>query len=155
MIRPFPNRSAHRQIPARAACAAALVLALLASTGSAGAAGQSARYRLEANKWLSLDLSVVDVRAELIKFHWPSTVMGIKTGYKATVRVKNESVRQVGIGIAVALYDQDARLVGAGSTGTKLGTVDPGDTAEFSVDFNHATQRLEQASQFHILLEVG
>ena len=137
----------------RAVLAAAFTL--ITAIGPAGAAGNSAAYRLEPNKWLALDLAVTDVQVEQIKFHWPSTMMGIKTGYKATVRVKNGSVRQIGVALAVALYDNDARLLGAGTTATRLGTIDPGDTAEFDIEFNHTTQRLEQASQFHILLEIG
>ncbi len=133
----------------------ATVVALITAIGPAGTAGNSARYKLEPNKWLALDLAVVDVQAEQIKFHWPSTLVGIKTGYKATVRVKNGSVRQIGVALAVALYDKDSRLIGAGTTSTRVGTIDPGDTAEFEVEFKHTTQRLEQASQFHILLEIG
>jgi hypothetical protein len=155
MIASLHPKACSFRIPARAAGVILLVTALLLSAAPAGAAGNSARYKLEGNKWLALDLSVADVRAEIIKFHWPSTLMGIKTGYKATLRIANGSVHQVGVGIAVALYDHDSRLLGAGTTGTKLGTIDPGDNAEFTIEFNHATQRLEQASQFHILLEIG
>jgi hypothetical protein len=151
---PHP-KALHLRNPARVLGVAMLAIALLLTSVPAGASGNSARYRLEGNKWLALDLSVTDVRAEMIKFHWPSTLMGIKTGYKATVRVANGSVHHVGVGIAVALYDDDSRLLGAGTTGTKLGTIDPGDSAEFTIEFKHTTQRLEQASQFHILLEIG
>ena len=142
-----------RKIAIRAVVTAAFTL--ITAIGPTGAAGNSAAYRFEPNKWLALDLAVTDVQVEQIKFHWPSTMLGIKTGYKATVRVKNGSVRQIGIALAVALYDRDARLLGAGTTATRVGTIDPGDTAEFEIKFNHTTQRLEQASQFHILLEIG
>jgi hypothetical protein len=43
--------------------------------------------------------------------------------------------------------------VGAGSTGTKLGTLSPGDSAEFDVDFNSVTRKLTTATQFHIAIE--
>ncbi len=142
-----------RTIAIRAVVTAAFTL--ITAIGPTGAAGNSAAYRFEPNKWLALDLAVTDVQVEQIKFHWPSTMLGIKTGYKATVRVKNGSVRQIGVALAVALYDSDARLLGAGTTATRVGTIDPGDTAEFEIEFNHTTQRLEQASQFHILLEIG
>lgn len=131
-----------------------LVLALmLAAVSPAAASSGSARYRFEGNKWLALDLSVDDVRLDMIKFEWPATRLGIKTGYKGTVKVANGSARQVRIGLAVVLYDSDNKLIGAGTTGTTLGTVDPGDTAEFNIDFKDITERLEAASQFHIALE--
>jgi hypothetical protein len=53
----------------------------------------------------------------------------------------------------VILYDGDGRPVGAGTTGTTLGTIDPGDAAEFTVDFDYVTERLEQSEQFAVVLE--
>jgi len=133
--------------------AALVLLALAAAASLLFAAQNSARYRFEGNKWLSLDLAVDDVRAEAIKFDWPATVMRIKTGYKATVKVVNGSSHQAAVGLAVALYDQDSKLVGAGTAGTTIGTIDPGDSAQFTIEFSHLTERLEQVSQFHIALE--
>jgi hypothetical protein len=77
----------------------------------------------------------------------------MKTGYKAEVKVANGSSRQVRLGVAVALYDEETRLVGAGTTGTTLGTINPGEAAAFTIDFKDVTERLEQAAQFHIALE--
>lgn len=113
----------------------------------------SALYKFEPNKLLGLDLAVGEVRAEAVRFEWPATLMRVKTAYKATVKVANGSSHQVRVGIAIALYDADGRLIGAGTTGTTLGTVDPGDAAQFTVEFNHVSQRLEEASKFHIALE--
>ena len=123
-----------------------LALPAAAETGSA-------RFRFEGNKWLKLDLEVAGVRADLIRFEWPSTMMGVKTGYKSNVKLINNSTRQVRIGLAVVLYDRDGQPIGAGTTGTKLGTIDPGDSAQFGVDFNHVTERLEQSDQFSLVLE--
>jgi hypothetical protein len=142
-----------------------LLLAALAPGGVAPARAQetagrdhgltnSARYRFEGNKWLALDLAVEDVRAETIRFEWPATLLRLKTGYKALVKVVNGSSRQARIGVAVALYDADTRLVGTGAAGTTLGTIDPGDAAQFAVEFSHVTERLEEAATFHIALEV-
>ena len=114
----------------------------------------SARYRFEGNRWLSLDLAVADVRTETIRFDWPSTLLGFKTGYKATVKVVNGSTRQASIGVAIAIYDADHKLLGVGSSGTKVGTLTPGDSADFSVEFDHVTERIGEASQFQIALQV-
>lgn len=132
---------------------AALVVACAVLPG-AFADGGSARYRFEGNKWLSLDLAVGDVHAEQIKFEWPATLMRMKTGYKATIKIANGSSRQISVGLALVLYDRETRLIGAGTTGTTLGTVSPGDSAQFTIDFNHVTQNLDQAAQFAIALEV-
>ena len=93
------------------------------------------------------------MRTDVIRFEWPSTMLGIKTRYKAVVKVVNGSTHQVSIGIAVAVYDSESRLLGAGSTGTKVGTIDPGDAAEFTVDFDHVTERLDSATQFQVALQ--
>ena len=134
----------------RAAAVLSVSLLLLAP---AGAALNSAQYKFEGNRWLSLDLAVGDVRTDVIRFDWPSAVLGIKTGYKATVKVVNGSARQVSAGVVVAVYDGTGKLVGAGSSGTKIGTIDPGDSADFQIEFNNVTERLEQATQFQIALQ--
>jgi hypothetical protein len=119
----------------------------------AGAALNSAQYKFEGNRWLSLDLAVWDVRTYVIRFDWPSAVLGIKTGYKATVKVVNGSTKQAAVGVVVAVYDGSGKLVGAGSSGTRIGTIDPGDSADFEIEFNNVTERLEQATQFQIALQ--
>jgi hypothetical protein len=139
--------------PRRGAALLALLL-LCAGFFTASADSAAARYRFEGNKWLTLDLAVGEVHAEQIKFEWPATLMRVKTGYKATVKISNGSSRQISVGIAVVLYDQETKMVGAGTTGTKLGTISPGESAQFSIDFDHVTQRLDQAAQFGIALEV-
>jgi hypothetical protein len=144
-----------RSPTAALSCITLLCAVLLASVASAaGPATNSARYRFEGNRWLSLDLAVEEVRADVIRFEWPSTVLGFKSGYKATVKITNGSTRQASVGIAIAVYDAEARLVGAGSTGTRVGTLSPGDSAEFGIDFDSVTARLTTASQFHIALEI-
>ena len=132
--------------------AAVLSLSLLL-VSPAGAAQNTAQYKFEGNRWLSLDLAVGDVRTDVIRFDWPAAVLGIKTGYKATVKVVNGSSRQVSAGIAVAVYDGAGKLIGVGSSGTRIGTIDPGDSVDFEIDFNNVTERLEQAAQFQIALQ--
>ncbi|HXH27530.1 MAG TPA: FxLYD domain-containing protein [Candidatus Polarisedimenticolia bacterium] len=150
------NRRPSRVSVSRRLPSAVLVGLLALATAAAPllAASSSARYRFEGNKWLSLDLTVSDVAVKLIKFEWPATLMGIRTGYKATLKVANGSARQTGVGLAVALYDQDGKLIGAGTGGTTLGTIDPGDSAEFSIEFKDVTERLEQTAQFDVALQV-
>jgi len=140
--------------PARILRLAGLLFAVAAVAISAASADiNSARYKFEGNKWLALDLAVGDVRAETIRFEWPATLMRMKTGYKATVKIANGSSQQIRVGIAVALIDKDLKLIGAGTAGTTLGTIDPGSTAQFTIDFKDVTSRMEQADQFYIALE--
>jgi hypothetical protein len=137
----------------RAASAALAMAVVLVAAAPATAAVNSATYKFAGNTWLSLDLATGDVRTELIRFDWPAAILGVKSGYKAVVKVVNGSAKQAGVGLAVAVFDADGKLLGAGTTGTKIGTVDPGDSAEFTIEFDHVFERLEQASQFRIALQ--
>src|SRR3989442_72985 len=103
------------------------VLAVLAAAvfSTASADTNSARYKFEGNKWLALDLAVGDVRAETIRFEWPATLMRMKTGYKATVKIANGSSQQGRVSIVIALSDKDLKLLGAGSAATTLGPLYP------------------------------
>ena len=151
MIQTHPRNAGNRRL-----IRAALLLAFLglpATAPLADAAINSARYRFEGNRWLSLDLAVADVRTDVIRFDWPSTVLGLKTRYKATVKVVNGSTNQISVGVAVAVYDAEGKLLGAGTTGTRIGTITPGDSAEFTIDFDHVTERLGDATQFQIALQ--
>jgi hypothetical protein len=140
--------------PARLLRAAGLLVAVAAvCLSTASADTNSGRYKFEGNKWLSLDLAVGDVRVETIRFEWPATLMRVKTGYKAAVKITNGSSRQTGVALAIAIYDKDTKLIGVGTAGTTLGTIDPGSSAQFTVDFKDVTARLEEADQFHIALE--
>jgi hypothetical protein len=138
-------------LPVRRLVAALSLSVLLLSP--AGAAMNSAQYKFEGNRWLSLDLAVGDVRTDVIRFDWPSAVLGIKTGYKATVKVVNGSSKQASVGIVVAVWDSANKLLGAGTSGTRIGTIDPGDSATFEIEFSNVTERLEQAAQFQIALQ--
>jgi hypothetical protein len=129
------------------------LLAALTIASPAGAEVTSARSKFEGNKWLSRDRAGDEVRTDVIRFDWPSAVLGVKSGYKAVVKVVNSSTKQVSAGLAVALYDGDGKLLGAGTTGTKIGTIDPGDSAEFTVSFDHVIERLSQTTQFQIALQ--
>jgi len=151
---PSVDRLVGPRRPIGAALLAWLMVGLLMALAlPVSAATDSARFRFEGNKWLKLDLEVAGVRADVIRFDWPSTMMGVKTGYKSSIKLVNGSTRQVRIGLAVVLYDEDGRPIGAGTTGTKIGTIDPGDSAQFTVDFNHVTERLEESSQFSLVVE--
>src|SRR5207245_1416673 len=109
--------------PARRAPRPALALATLLAVVLPALAGvNSARYRFEGNKRLSLDLSVDDVRAEENKFEWPATLLRFKSGYKGTVKVANGSSRQAAVGIGVAVYGQAGKRVGAETTGSTMVT---------------------------------
>lgn len=130
-------------------------LALILSAGPAGAATVSRKYKLERNKPLTLDLSASGVRAEKVTFEFPSSVLRFQTANKARVVVANEGSSRVRVGLAIALFDSEGNLVGAGTGGNKGGKVGPTESEEFSVFFYYVSEQIESAAIFQISMEVN
>jgi hypothetical protein len=135
----------------RAAGAFLILSALLAPPS--GAATVSKKFVLEKNRPVSLDLAAGQVRAEQVLFEFPSSVLRVETAGKARITVVNGSAAKVRVGLAVALFDPEGNLVGAGAGGNKGGQVAPGEKAEFSVFFYYVTEQILSATAFQITLE--
>src|SRR3989442_5056791 len=114
---------------------AGAVLVLAAFVPAALADTNSGRYKFEGNKWLSLDLAVGDVRVETIRFEWPATLLRVKTGYKATVKVANRSYRRVAVGLGHATHVQRNDLVGARVSRSGPRLLDSRRRAHVNLDF--------------------
>ena len=63
-------------------------------------------------------------------------------GTRAQVEVTNTSTLPRVPGFAVAVLDRDGRLLGVASGGTKLGTLSPGETETFDLNFTQVKERL-------------
>ena len=138
----------------RSLCAAGslwLLAALLAPPS--GAATVSKKFVLEKNRPVSLELAAGQVRAEQVLFEFPASVLRVETAGKARITVVNGSAAKVRVGLAVALFDAEGNLVGAGAGGNKGGQVAPGEKAEFSVFFYYVTEQILSATSFQITLE--
>src|SRR5262249_44888753 len=109
--------------------------------------------KLEKNKAVGLDLASGEVRAESVTFEFPSSVLRLETANRARVTVVNASKSNVRVGLAIALFDAEGNLVGAGVGGNKGGRVDAGETEEFSVYFYYVNERLPDATTFQVTLE--
>ncbi len=132
-----------------------LALTLLLATFSAGAATLSKKFKFEKNKAVGIDLSAGGIRAESLIFEFPSSVLRFQTANKARVTVVNPSTSNVRVGMAIALFDAEGDLVGAGTGGNKGGQVDAGETEEFSVFFYYVNEKIVSATTFQITLEVN
>jgi hypothetical protein len=136
-----------------AGCAAALLALLVPSPADAAVA--SKKYRLEANKPVGIDLSVLDIKAETVVFEFPSSLLRFQTASRARVTVTNRSGVKARVGVALALFDDAGDLVAAGTGGNKGGWVSPGETEEFSVFFYYVTERIPSATTFQISIEAS
>ncbi len=75
-------------------------------------------------------------------------------GTRAHVSVTNTSARPRTPGFAVAVLDADGKLLGVASGGTKVGTVAPGGTEEFDLNFTQVKERLPKGATFLFSMEL-
>jgi hypothetical protein len=79
---------------------------------------------------------------------------GAEFGTRAQVEVTNTAVKARTPGFAVAVFDAEGRLLGAASGGTKLGTVKPGETETFDLNFTQVKERLPLGATFVLSVEL-
>lgn len=72
---------------------------------------------------------------------------------RARVRVDNDSTVDVVPGIAIAVFDEQNRLVAAGDGGVKVGDLNKGARDEFTITFAHVFRNLDRARYFYISVE--
>lgn len=80
---------------------------------------------------------------------------GADFGLRSQIEVTNGSSRPKVPGFAVAVFDGEDRLLGVASGGTKVGTMKPGDTETFDLNFRFVTERMPLGSYFVLSVELG
>jgi len=75
-------------------------------------------------------------------------------GTRAQLEVTNTSKSPRIPGFAVAVLDKDGRLIGVASGGTKLGTIKPGETETFDLNFSQVKERLVSGDRFLLAIEL-
>ncbi|HEX9009560.1 MAG TPA: hypothetical protein VF804_04275 [Holophagaceae bacterium] len=83
-----------------------------------------------------------------------SILKGAEFGTRAQVEVTNTGKYPKVPGFAVAVLDRDGNLLGVASGGTKLGTVKPGDTETFDLNFTQVKERLSKGDRFLLSIEL-
>lgn len=83
-----------------------------------------------------------------------SFLKGADFGTRAQLSVTNTSKVPKVPGFAVAVMDKDGRLLGVASGGTKVGTVAPGDTETFDLNFTQVNERLASGDKFLLAIEL-
>ncbi|MFN7957930.1 MAG: hypothetical protein U0P46_06380 [Holophagaceae bacterium] len=75
-------------------------------------------------------------------------------GTRAQVEVTNTGKVPKVPGFAVAVMDKEGRLIGVASGGTKVGTVKPGETETFDLNFTQVKERLASGDKFLLAIEL-
>lgn len=79
---------------------------------------------------------------------------GSEFGTRAQVEVTNTGKYPKVPGFAVAVVDKDGRLIGVASGGTKVGTIKPGETETFDLNFTQVKERLAYGDRFQLAIEL-
>ncbi len=79
---------------------------------------------------------------------------GAEFGTRAQIEVTNKAAKPRTPGFAVAVFDAEGRLLGAATGGTKLGTVKPGETETFDLNFTQVKERLPLGASFVLSVEL-
>jgi hypothetical protein len=83
---------------------------------------------------------------------WP--LKEAEFGTRATLEVTNTADKPRTPGFAVAVFDDEDRLLGVATGGTKLGSVRPGNTESFDLNFHQVLERLPKGHHFHLSIEL-
>jgi len=81
-------------------------------------------------------------------------LQGAEFGTRAQVEVTNTAKYPRIPGFAVAVLDKDGRLLGVASGGTKVGTIKPGETETFDLNFTQVKERLAKGDRFLLAIEL-
>jgi hypothetical protein len=84
---------------------------------------------------------------------WP--LKGADFGTRAQVEVTNNAAKSRIPGFAVAVFDAEDRLLGVATGGTKIGTVKPGATETFDLNFHQVLDRLPLGDHFYLSVELS
>ena len=84
---------------------------------------------------------------------WP--LKGADFGARAQVEVTNNSKTRRIPGFAVAVFDGEGRLLGVASGGSKVGSVAPGETERFDLNFAYLKERLPKGESFVLSVELA
>ena len=79
---------------------------------------------------------------------------GAEFGTRAQVEVTNTGKYPKVPGFAVAVVDKEGRLIGVASGGTKVGTIKPGETETFDLNFTQVKERLATGDKFFLAIEL-
>ncbi len=86
-----------------------------------------------------------EIRSGLLK--------GAEFGTRAQIEVTNTGKRSRMPNFAVAVFDDESRLLGVAIGGSKLTGVAPGETETFDLNFSRVLQRLPKGTHFVLSLE--
>jgi hypothetical protein len=118
----------------------------------------SKSYVFKAGVTLELGAETGDgLRVDSVKFKLPATV-GERTSRVAGLATAHVAVSNTGtssqkVGVALALFDDEGRLLGVASGGTSLVAIKPGRQKAYTLVFDNVNTLAHRATKFQLSLE--
>lgn len=129
-----------------------------AAPGAAPLSFGSGSFKFYWDTTIPMDLEVDGLKVTEVYFNVRrsrySWLKDAEFGARAHVTVTNTSKRSRVPGFAVAVLDADGKLLGVASGGTKVGTVGPGETEDFDLNFTQVKERLPKGATFLFSVEL-
>jgi hypothetical protein len=119
----------------------------------------SQRFPYRWDTILPVNIEVDGLKVNTIFFNrrqirsWP--LKGADFGARAQVEVTNSSKKARIPGFAVAVFDAENRLLGVGNGGAKVGSINPGGTETFDLNFSRVNERLPLGAYFYLTVELS
>ncbi|MDP1832215.1 MAG: hypothetical protein Q8K67_09165 [Geothrix sp.] len=101
-----------------------------------------------------LKVSSIFFNKRIVQAGFFNLFKGAEFGTRAQVEVTNTGKYPKVPGFAVAVLDKDGRLLGVASGGTKVGTIKPGETETFDLNFTQVKERLSSGDRFLLAIEL-
>ncbi|GLH72826.1 hypothetical protein GETHLI_13280 [Geothrix limicola] len=132
-----------------------------ASSGPSPLSFYSESFTFSWDRTIPLSINVDGLKVNSIFFNkrvvesgFLGALKGAEFGTRAQVEVTNTGKHPKVPGFAVAVIDKDGRLLGVASGGTKVGTVKPGETETFDLNFTQVKERLASGDKFYFAIEL-
>lgn len=138
-----------------------LVAITLVATAVAAAADTpllSRTYKFKTGVALEIGASMENgLRLDTVEFRLPAEgrLIQLRIGpdVRAEVAISNLGSVPLKVGVAIALFDVEGRLVGAASGGSALLAIKPGRQSTYNLSFKDVNDRAAEAASFQISIE--
>ncbi len=129
--------------------------ACLAATAVAEQRTQRFDYRPSHHvQEIAFALDDVRIRQVVFRFGPRAGEAARRPSAECTVRVDNDGQTAVAAGVAVVVFDAEGNVVAAGSGGTRVGWLWPGERDTSTIRFPYIYRNFDKAKSFLITMEV-
>ena len=157
-----PAQSPAPAVPPKAPAQAPIpVVAASPSVPAAPLAFYSESFTYSWDRTIPLSINLDGLKVNSIFFNrrtiqsgFFNIIKGAEFGTRAQIEVTNTGKFPKVPGFAVAVLDKNGRLLGVASGGTKFGTVGPGETETFDLNFAQVKERLAFGDKFLLAIEL-